>query len=85
MHSAAQGKKGGACSLYVQLGEMAPSISMSGEIAHFEGGNVGIRCTEIDLDSMTHLRRLIALNLGDELTLGRELAVMFLRGSRRAG
>ncbi len=32
------------------------------------------RCEHIDIDSITHLKRLIELNLGDEALLHRELA-----------
>jgi hypothetical protein len=49
------------------------SLYMSVEVAHIEAGEVGLRCAEIDLDSITHLRRLIELNLGDETLLSREL------------
>ncbi|MEH6823777.1 MAG: PilZ domain-containing protein [Motiliproteus sp.] len=34
---------------------------------------LGCSCGPIDLDSMTHLRRLVELNLGDESLLDREL------------
>lgn len=34
---------------------------------------LGCSCGAIDLDSMTHLRRLVELNLGDESLLDREL------------
>ena len=35
-----------------------------------------MRCTEIDLESMTNLRRLVELNLGDEAALNREIHAM---------
>jgi len=37
---------------------------------------LGLSCREIDLDSITHLRRLVALNLGDEALLDRELGLL---------
>lgn len=49
-------------------------IRMKGSIAHHSGIVVGLSCLEIDLDSMTHLRRIVELNLGDETLLQRELA-----------
>lgn len=71
------GKIGDVCGLLVELaGDAANSIYMAGEIAHMEAGRVGIRCTEIDLDSITNLRRLVELNLGDEETMGREISAM---------
>ena len=73
-------KMGDVCNLSVKLGEMERSINMAGEIAHIEGSHLGIRCMEIDLDSITNLRRLIELNLGDEAMLGRELVAMVRPG-----
>jgi hypothetical protein len=49
---------------------------MTGEIAHREGRQVGVRCLEIDLDSISHLRRLVELNVGDEAILHRELGAL---------
>jgi hypothetical protein len=39
---------------------------------HVEGPQVGLRCASIDLDSITHLRRLVELNSGDPAILDRE-------------
>jgi len=47
---------------------------MSTEVAHAEGHHTGLRCRAIDLDSVTHLRRLIELQLGDPALLERDLA-----------
>ncbi len=43
---------------------------------HREDGVIGFECEHIDIDSITHLRQLIALNLGDETLLERELAAL---------
>ncbi len=37
---------------------------------------LGFVCRHIDLDSISHLRRLVELNLGDESLLERELAAL---------
>lgn len=37
---------------------------------------LGFACRHIDLDSISHLRRLVELNLGDESLLERELAAL---------
>lgn len=66
---------GEPCSLVVQLSDDA-TIRMAGEVAHVEAGRLGLRCRDIDLDSVTILRRLIELNLGDEAALDREIAAM---------
>lgn len=48
-------------------------IAMSAAVAHQSGGTTGLSCLRIDLDSMSHLRRLIELNLGDAEAAEREL------------
>lgn len=71
-----QASIGEPCRLLVKLAEDGTSISMAGEVAHVEQGRLGIHCTEIDLESITTLRRLVELNLGDEATLHREISAM---------
>lgn len=51
-------------------------IRMEAALAHAEEGMLGFTCTHIDLDSISHLRRLIALNTGDEQLLERELKAL---------
>ncbi|NKQ10148.1 PilZ domain-containing protein [Pseudomonas sp. SST3] len=51
-------------------------VRMSVEMAHREGGLIGLVCRHIDVDSISHLRRLVELNLGDEALLERELAAL---------
>src|SRR5690606_3006351 len=48
-------------------------ICMNGRIANQRDDMVGIACEHIDVDSMTHLRRLVELNVGDISLLEREL------------
>lgn len=50
------------------------TIRMEVSVAHVEEDHVGFRCEHIDLDSVTHLRRLLELNLGDAEILYRELS-----------
>ncbi len=49
-------------------------IRMACEVAHAEGAQLGLKCLHIDLQSASHLRRLVELNLGDPDLLDRELA-----------
>lgn len=51
-------------------------IAMGLELAHRHGHYAGFHCTEIDMESMGHLRRLVELNLGDPAALQRELGEM---------
>jgi len=59
----------------ITLGEDAP-IAMEAELRHDNNGQLGFQCTHIDLDSISHLRRLVELNLGDEAELERELSAL---------
>lgn len=74
-------RSGEPCSLVVQLADDA-AIRMRGEVAHAEGGRLGLHCLDIDLDSVTTLRRLVELNLGDEAALNREISAM-VHGDRQ--
>ena len=56
--------------------EGGPDIVMDVHVAHQESGMTGLRCDDIDVDSITHLRRLVELNLGDMELLERELSAL---------
>jgi hypothetical protein len=68
---------GDACQIRLNLADNA-SIIMHAVVAHIQGGRVGLRCECIDLDSMTHLRQLVALNAGDTRLLEREFAALLI-------
>ncbi|MBS7690789.1 PilZ domain-containing protein [Pseudomonas lalucatii] len=51
-------------------------VQMEVEMARSQGDLLGFTCRHIDLDSISHLRRLVELNLGDETLLERELAAL---------
>lgn len=61
------------CQLTIPLADTGNHIAMSAEVAHLEGLHTGLLCRGIDLDSVTHLRRLIELQLGDPALLERDL------------
>lgn len=65
---------GTPCQLTVPLTSTSDHIAMSAEVAHVEGHYAGLLCRTIDLDSVTHLRRLIELQLGAPSLLERDLA-----------
>jgi len=68
---------GEQCRLTLQLGAGPDAaINMWGHISHAEGNRAGLTCESIDLDSITHLRRLVELNAGDPTLLERELSVL---------
>lgn len=69
------GKPGEQCTLEMQLEQpQGVSITMEGSVAHVAAGHIGFRCEHISLDSISHLKRLVELNLGDETALERELS-----------
>jgi hypothetical protein len=67
---------GSNCILKIRLADAATSIRMDCTVVHHQGAYFGLACREIDLDSVTHLRRLVALNLGDEVLLEREISLL---------
>ena len=66
------------CRLVLTLADGSDSIVMTGEIVHIEDRYVGIKCVEIDVNSLTQLRRLIELNTGDPDLMNREISHLFV-------
>lgn len=64
---------GDPINLVIDLGDGKSMIRMHTHVAHIEEEQMGLVCDEIDMDSITHLRRLVELNLGDSSLLEREL------------
>lgn len=66
------------CLVKLPLGEHDAdlAIAMAGELAHVEGRHAGVLCRSIDIESITHLRRLIEVNLGDPTASERELKAL---------
>lgn len=50
------------------------AIEMALEVRHRDGDTLGCACRRIDIDSVSRLRRLVELNLGDPDLLQRDLA-----------
>ncbi len=64
---------GHAYRLEVPLEDSDGKIVMEVAPVHDEGGHLGLNCFSIDMESMTHLRRLLELNLGDPAMIEQEL------------
>ena len=65
------------CELNIDLDDAeSDRICMKVRIAHAHRGRIGLLCQDIDLDSVTHLRRLVELNLGNPDLLERELSAL---------
>ena len=62
-----------SCRLMFMLNNTDVTIMMVGNIVYKKDEHLGFRCDNIDLDSITHLKRMVELNLGDESLLEREL------------
>ncbi len=63
-----------SCRLMFMLNDTDVTIMMVGNIVYQKGEQLGFRCDNIDLDSITHLKRMVELNLGDAGLLERELS-----------
>lgn len=62
--------------LQIKLNDSQTIIEMKVKLSHSENEHTGFHCEHIDIDSITHLKRLVELNLGDEALLQRELSSM---------
>lgn len=69
---------GQACKVIIQLAE-EQQIVMPVQLAHAHEGYWGFECTQLDMDSLTHLRRLIELNMDDPKAAERVLAELIKR------
>ncbi|MDJ0807859.1 MAG: PilZ domain-containing protein [Gammaproteobacteria bacterium] len=67
---------GSQASITVALGDTKTFIRMQAHVAHIEAGQTGFTCDNIDMESITHLRRLVELNSGDCSLLERELQAL---------
>lgn len=65
------------CHLVLPLADDGEGLEMSGRVVHLDHHNIGIECQNIDLTSLTRLRRLIELNTGDAELMDRELSHLF--------
>jgi len=66
--------KGQLGTLKFTLDDNESDVIMHIAIVHQEPEETGLQCNAIDIDSITHLRRLIELNLGNEEQLNKELS-----------
>lgn len=65
--------QGTQCTLTLTLAPSTHHIVMAVDVARGHGNHTGLRCRNMDLDSVTHLRRLIEWQLGDAALLERDL------------
>ena len=60
--------------LHIQLAGNEVEINLAVIAVHCENKQIGFRTKHMDLDTATHLHRLVELNLGDQNLLERELS-----------
>lgn len=60
--------------LHFSLSDNESEVTMHIAVVHEQNDETGLQCNAIDIDSVTHLRRLIELNLGDSEQLNKELS-----------
>lgn len=65
----------GICTLKLMLSQQT-IIEMVLSISHIQGDRWGLQCRSIDIDSISNLRRLIELNLGNSDLLERDFAAL---------
>jgi hypothetical protein len=65
--------KGDKVHLEIELGDSHHLISMEASVSHIEEDHVGLKREQIDMESISHLRRLVELNLGDSEMLHRDM------------
>jgi len=71
------------CILDLPLDDKSSHIRMAGRIAHVEDQHIGVACRSLDLDSLTHLRRLIELNSLDPTLFERDLSTLIADAAAR--
>ena len=76
-----QVEKGTATQLNLHLEGSDIVLEIAGNISHLKDDLLGIQFLTLSLDSITHLKRLIQLNIGDESSLHREISQLINIGS----
>ena len=69
-----QSLKGKLGTLNFCLSDNESYVEMHIAVVHETEEEMGLQCNAIDIDSVTHLRRLVELNLGDSDQLDKELS-----------
>jgi len=79
---AAAAASGQPCTLVVRLDEGIATLRMRGVVAHRSEVTIGLRCRELDLDAIGHLRRLLEVHLTEERLIHREMGALLARRVR---
>ncbi|MBL4942075.1 MAG: PilZ domain-containing protein [Colwellia sp.] len=66
--------KGKLGTLSFYLSDNESEVTLHIAVVHEQDDETGLQCNAMDIDSVTHLRRLVELNLGDNAQLDKELS-----------
>ena len=66
-------QKGDSCQFELNLGSTGTILIFDAELVYYSGKQFGIRFSDISLENMIHLRRLVELNIGDSDKVQNEL------------
>ena len=66
-------ENGDVCDIEFTLNNGTIVLNIKAKLVYGNNANYGFKFSEIDLDTLTHLRRLIELNLGDSDQIRKEL------------
>jgi hypothetical protein len=69
-------EKGTDCALKIFLHSSDVVLTFKAELVHIQQTDLGFKFLDVDIDTMTHLRRLIDLNIGDQDKITRELSFL---------
>jgi hypothetical protein len=64
------------CRLSISLLGAETPVVMECRVAHIEPTRIGFHCLSIDIDSISFLRRMVELNIGEPAVLERELSAL---------
>ncbi len=69
-------ERGNCCILRIFLHSSDITLTFNAELVHIQQNDLGFRFINIDIDTMTHLRRLLDLNIGDQDKITNELSFL---------
>ena len=67
-------QKGDLCRVIVDLPESELHLNGQAQVIHLHNGNVGLKFLSVDVETITHLRKLMGLNIGDQDKVTDELS-----------
>lgn len=66
--------KGEKCEIIIHLPSSNINLNFEAKLVHIHSGHFGFKFVSEDIDTLTHLRKMIELNIGDHEQVTNELA-----------